>query len=328
MNTLKITVSCERKAALLNGLVLGETCEVEVSPESIGAEWPALVKYLDMSKETPRSFEIMVDAPTAESVKGWLEAKTAKRVADAQAKIEKYNGIIATMEAGAETYERMLGEPLKPLRIVTTNAQQSAHGLAAATYDGFVFDLPYVDTTWSWPTEEMRERAEAICERMDVARKSRIAQVEAANEIAFAAALPALLQAKADSEAKAAAAEVAKKEANKLKFAARLESGTWTKETSSYNEKRYGAWWVASIDFSSGSKGDYTFGDSSGKWGSAGELSIACAPGDFIAYGQKDLRRPDKSDHFVLQMRADGSMQSFDSKAEAYKAFKAAKVAA
>lgn len=321
MNTLKITVNCDRKAALLTGLILGETAEVEVSQETIGSEWPALVGLLDMSAVQPRAREITVAVPTAEAVKAWLEAQSEARAAKERENQERLTSMGVEAERFADAEEAILLAPMTPSRKYASNAQVSQHGLpTCAMYDGFDRETTHYSTY-----DPKTERAKAACARITAARRANSVALDAANAAAFESALPALLAAKAEAEEKARLAEIAKKEANAIKFAARLASGQWTKETGSYNEKRYGAWWVARVDFASGAKGDYTFGESSGNWGKASELSVDCRPGDFIAYGQKDLRRPDKSDHYVLRMRADGSMESFDSKADAYKAFKASK---
>src|ERR1700735_3192611 len=133
MNTLKITVFCDRKAALLNGLILGETCEVEVSPETIGTEWPRLVKLLNMSVTPPAlprdggypgwGISVEVAAATPEAVKAALEKLVEWEEEQEDGEKRKREAEVAAMEAGAELYERMLTEPLTAAGVAATAAQ-------------------------------------------------------------------------------------------------------------------------------------------------------------------------------------------------------------
>lgn len=112
---------------------------------------------------------------------------------------------------------------------------------------------------------------------------------------------------KARAEA-AAAAEAERKAQHKALCASRLESGEWSKEFSSYNERRYGAWWGAKVTFD-GAKAVYDFNaaTSDATHGNAGTVTIPCRPGEVIAYGQKDLRKG-RGENNLLMMRKDGSM--------------------
>lgn len=329
MNTLKITVKIDQKAALLAGRILGATAEVEVSPESIGDQWPALVAALDMST-TPPAAKLTVDDPTPEAVRAVLVAQANQQAADAAkaksdlaARIAAAESEVAAMESAAEA------------QMTPATLQPSAFGrddLYGYTFPGFARELPRLSFGVSaggyrFGVSDLGEDAYlALMARVTPILERSAAEVSDANRKALALALPELERQKAEKDAadaeKKAADLVARKAANKIKFAARLESGYWEKETGSYNEKRHGAWWCATVDFSGGAKGVYNFGESTGSWGKDGILRVRCAPGDFIAYGQKDLRRPDKSDHYILRMRADGSMEDMGTKAEAYKAYR------
>lgn len=94
--------------------------------------------------------------------------------------------------------------------------------------------------------------------------------------------------------------------------AKRLATGYWEKDTPDYNEKRHSAYWCAKVSFPSGPKPVYSWGESTGTWGRAGLLRVECKPGDIIAWGQKDLRRPEKSANNLLLMLENGRMQSLE----------------
>lgn len=109
---------------------------------------------------------------------------------------------------------------------------------------------------------------------------------------------------KAQAEAKA-------KVARKALYASRLESGEWSKDFGSYNERRYGGWWGATVSFD-GAKAVYDFSaaESDATYGNAGTVTIPCKPGDVIAYGQKDHRKANGSENTILFMHADGRMET------------------
>lgn len=99
-----------------------------------------------------------------------------------------------------------------------------------------------------------------------------------------------------------------------------------TRETHSYNQRRYGKPWIAKVDFSGGPKGDFSFGEWAGDHynGGAGVLEIAANPGDIIAIGQKDFRKASNSapDFFVVD--AAGNLNGIGDKGSAYKHYKSA----
>jgi hypothetical protein len=91
-----------------------------------------------------------------------------------------------------------------------------------------------------------------------------------------------------------------------------------TQETSVYNDRRYGRPWIAKVDFTESAKGEFTFGDWCGQNGSEGILMIDAHPGDIIAIGQKDTRKPGYGSHDYHYVSESGSLGSV-SKAEAFK---------
>ena len=92
-----------------------------------------------------------------------------------------------------------------------------------------------------------------------------------------------------------------------------------TRTTRPYNERRYGQPWIATVTFASDGKASFAWG----KWitdraGDAGLLILEAEPETCIAIGQKDHRRPSKSqaDYYIVQ--ANGDLLPLTSKVDAY----------
>lgn len=94
-----------------------------------------------------------------------------------------------------------------------------------------------------------------------------------------------------------------------------------TVDTNIYNQRRYGRPWIAKVDFSKSTKGDFSWGDWTGDHynGGAGILSISANPGDIIAEGQKDFRKPQNSAPDYSVVAADGELEYIGDKGAAYK---------
>jgi len=92
-------------------------------------------------------------------------------------------------------------------------------------------------------------------------------------------------------------------------------------ETASYNQRRYGKPWIAIVDFSESTKGDFSWGDWTGDHYNGGEgvLSINATPGDIIAKGQKDNRQPKNSAPDFYVVGTGGELKSIGDKGAAYK---------
>jgi hypothetical protein len=91
-------------------------------------------------------------------------------------------------------------------------------------------------------------------------------------------------------------------------------------DTSSYNQRRYGKPWIAVVDFSKNAQGEFKFGEWVGDWrnGSKGVLIITASTGDIVARGQKDNRNNRNSAPEFYKVAGDGTLERFDSKADAY----------
>ena len=94
------------------------------------------------------------------------------------------------------------------------------------------------------------------------------------------------------------------------------------KNTNTYNERRYGNPWIALVDFTNNSKGDFQFGEWIGQKGEAGVLKIDVLPGDIVAEGQKDYRNPKNSVPVFYLVDRNGDLMPLDSKADAYQEWK------
>lgn len=93
--------------------------------------------------------------------------------------------------------------------------------------------------------------------------------------------------------------------------------------TNSYNDRRYGKPWIARVDFSQDPQGKFLWGDWIGQPGEGGELSIEASPGDVVASGQKDFRKPRNSAPDWYTVGSDGELISHASKIEAVRAARA-----
>lgn len=90
-------------------------------------------------------------------------------------------------------------------------------------------------------------------------------------------------------------------------------------ETNSYNDRRYGKPYIATIDFDVDPKGAAKFGIWIGSEGYAGILQLECQPGDVLMRGQKDNRNPRYSAPDYGFVNVDGSVTWGLTKAAAYK---------
>ena len=92
------------------------------------------------------------------------------------------------------------------------------------------------------------------------------------------------------------------------------------RKTGIYNERRYGAPWIAKVTFEDG-KIKYDFGRWIGDKGREGLLVLDnMNPGDLFARGQKDFRNPKHTENDLYELQADGLGLSI-SKVDAYKKF-------
>ncbi len=288
-NSLSISVRIDQQAALLAGRVLGPTAEITISPDTIPADlWPVIVGALDMLATPPAVSRPIADGcglpPLADATPEALCA-AVRAVLDAAAVRAAERA--ARLEAEVTAYESDGIDRQRPIEA------------GGYTWEKWV---PRYISEYDRTPEQLariaarREIVAAECERHNAAEMPAVEAARAAEAARRAE------QEAADKAAKAAA--------EAAKAARHLESGFWEMETPAYNERRHGSYWCASVSFPSGPKPVYAWGESTGKWGRAGLLRVSCKPGDVIAWGQKDLRRPDRSEHELLLMLPDGHMKA------------------
>jgi hypothetical protein len=94
-----------------------------------------------------------------------------------------------------------------------------------------------------------------------------------------------------------------------------------TKNTKSYNDRRYGKPWIARVDFNASAKGEFAWGNWTGQNGGEGVLSINAHAGDIIAIGQKDNRFHSYVRMDFLVVTENGELMSLGDKGAAYKYF-------
>jgi len=303
MNTLKLSVSTDQKAALLNGLVLGPRVEIAVTPADFPAEhWAVLVSALNLHT-TPATVGHLNGAIVAvsDATPAALAAALAQVIA---AKAEREATELAD-------YTRLFAAWQADPVVAVKRPSQRINGVV-----------------YEWDEHEVRYFSEyslpSILNRVehDATKAAVIARITPEIDAHNAPHLAEIARLTAEQAIVSAAVKV---ESDRLKViakaeraAARLASGYYERDTDTYNERRYSSPWIAKVTFPSGAKPDYSFGDSTGRWGAAGLLRIECTPGEIIAWGQKDLRRPGNSEHTLLVMTASGEMRIVD-KTEAFR---------
>lgn len=91
-------------------------------------------------------------------------------------------------------------------------------------------------------------------------------------------------------------------------------------DTSSYNDRRYSRPWIARVDFAADPQGKFLWGQWIGQPGESGILMVDAEPGQIVARGQKDFRKPRNSATDWYQVGSDGSLICLErGKSEAYK---------
>lgn len=310
-----IRVSVDRKAALLRGLDLRDQVTVEVAAETFGDSWKPLVELLDMSGPVPvLSGAIRIEEPTAEAVKVALAMHLERRGEAAREALDKLR------EAVDARRRTVAEEPVE-----TMLYGEGPHAPIGSRYKGFQRPLHYIETTHRYTgltlNQEQQKEWEKLAEEAKDLEKANNAQIREMNRVALEAALPDLIAAHEERMAEIAREAEAREAKEREECAKRVSTGYWEIETDSYNSRRYGAPWCAQVTGLSGSDLVYSWGDSTAKHGSEGLLRVRCKPGEIVAWGQKDLRGKN-SEHHILRMREDGSMEPI-SKTTAYRHFAA-----
>jgi hypothetical protein len=304
VKTLNVRVFIDQKAALLRGKILGDSSEIELGADTlVGLNEnirTALVGALEM-----KTGEIPTLSGLVEGMRVRLSDNTP------EALIEEVTRIVSESAAFRKKREdRVLAKLAEPLEADIVRIPSKNYGYEWERWD---IDNELTSSFSSLRSglsheqnNRLNERANAVWEVIKKHNDDHASAISEAKDKAAEAEAEAEAKAKAEAEAEAI------REGER-----RLKEGIWRMGTGGYNHHRYGAYWCAKITFPSGPKPEYKWGESTGKWGEAGMLEVPCSPGEIIAYGQKDNRRPDKSKRVFLLMGKDGTMTEID-KNEAY----------
>lgn len=307
--TMTIEVNMDIKGALLQGRQVREWEPVEVSPAGLGEHWPAMVAGLDVSVTPPRLRNIagLVDATEVELLDRYRANADAADRAD-----REVSERIDRMTQGLAVEAAVIGPRIEGTEIVGwRHGETRLLGLTLADPSGvrLAGKLPvYAPTDGALARAAYDRYTEAI-QSLELVVTRVNDDLLAARRSEWQSSLDDAVVAESVRQAKVRA-EIAESEARRN--AERLRTGWWEMETGSYNERRMGKPWCALVTFPSGPKAQYEFGESSGAWGQAGVMRVPCRPGDVVAWGQRDLRRADRSQHNIAVMEADGSMREVD----------------
>jgi hypothetical protein len=297
----------DRKAALLAGHELPAQPKMSVTSDQAGESWHMIVSYLQVHDDGSATCTLPLREPT---VAGLIAA-----CHEAQARDEAgWQAVTAEAEAALAAYAAAMQAPLPARADLPVRDPTGTH------IYGYVQGV--LAPSMPWPSAyDIRvtpaRREDPVFGRLKAAAGALAARVESENRAIADAARPALQQAWEERQAIAAAAakqEAAEKAQRAVERAARrLQTGFWERETRPYNDRRYGAPWCARV---TGVKARtelvYKWGDSTARHGDSGLLRVRCAPGEIVAWGQKDLRKPSNSEHHLLLMAEDGSMSVID----------------
>jgi hypothetical protein len=311
------------------GLDLPPHVTVDVTPEVIGSDlWPVLIDSLDIATPPSLNGEVMIATATAEAVRDALREWASRKRDKALESLDSLRGQFKDFLAAAKA-------PPTPCACFLPPIVRNEVGPETATYKGVQRVLP--ETSWDFQrwnglrehlTTEEQAEVDMICAEIDRLTAESHEEIRALNAALLEAALPALRQAKAEADAEALHRRVAAAEADANARArvreARLASGYWKLNVGAYNPRRYSAPWCARVTGTK-ARGElvYEFCDSTARHGSSGMLRAPCKPGEIVAWGQKDMRNPSRSDHVLLVMGDDGGMTEID-RTEAFKMLSAA----
>lgn len=293
----------DRKAALLAGHEIGPHPFIEAAPADFGEAWPQVVAALNLNNDGSGVLNASLPVPTIEAVAAAAKAR-AERAAD------RLTDLMADIRSATEAL--LNAEPVQIERHFWDDQARKLGPYAGYTVPSINVPSLYDtrnEAAGGWAGIIETPEYKAMC----AAKEALGDRAKAADIAARDAAMPALIAAAEEKsrrqQQEAADAAAAKEIAIADRAAKRLETGYWESETGAYNDRRYGKPWCARVTHvDSRGKLVYEWGEWSGRYGSNGLLRVACKPGEIIAYGQKDNRKPNRSDNTLLRMRDDGRM--------------------
>jgi hypothetical protein len=277
---MKVIVEQDRKAAIRAGVEPVEQYEVEVDLQTLTPEQRE--KLAEIGPKIP-GYKFMVIRGEASEIQAGLQAVIDAEIAEQ---------IKRTAEQESYTMECLSWERTV---VATPTDKKSEEGVEWSDY-GMNVPLPYHHRC-ARPESTDRKYAElqAECERLTAE--------------AQAAVQPQIDVARTERERKNQEQAEADRLAVAAIYARRLETGVVKIPITRNNRAEWGEPWIAKVTSRNGRKPDYDF--SSGSYDTAtATLSIPCKPGDVIAYGQKNYRKPKKTIHIIERMTETGKLIS------------------
>lgn len=313
----------DRKLALLAGYEIGATCTVEVDMASLDADdRVTLVQALELHDDGTATLPLVVSLPEVGSILAAVHKAAADEAAKAATRERGWRELLGEFAGAAAVIEQLA--PVQAEKVLYDD-----NGIRIGRYAGW--KVPdYRAPSWydGRATGRSRQEVDSTPEYRAYreAEQALEARAKALDEAARQAALPAALEAWREEQRvaaeKAAAAEAKREERLNAEAAERLASGYWERETGPYNHRRYGKPWCARVTgVDARGKLVYEWAEWTGRIGAAGVLRAACRPGEIVAWGQRDGRRADRSDHELERMDEAGRMHRI-SVVEAVKALR------
>ena len=273
---MKITCSQDRSAAIAAGIEPAANGKIEVE--------------INLSDLTPAQRKVLVDIDARGASITVIAGTAEEVVARLQECLDVQAAIAARERADYAKFQSDCDEWCRTA-VVTPASGQMQMGISYAT-----FDFPSLPThRYAYPQFVLDRRAALELERIEK------------NANALAAVQPQIDAAAARAARAAADAEALAKQIRHETHTKRLETGIVEVELSRGSRSEWGEPWIATVSTRNGRKPEYDF--TGGRYDAATEtLSIPCKPGDTIAWGQKNYRKPRKTIHNVRTMREDGSL--------------------
>lgn len=268
---MKITVRGNQQQQIIDGVEPFETAEVDVALDAL----------------TPEQRVILAGNPTLTVVRANAESVVAelqRRVDEAAA--QQAREVERAQKHNEDARQRCADATLTETAVSSAGVSYIRYGCPSIS-DYFVAD------------RAVRELVRTTVERLtaEAAAKSAAAKAAVQDQID-----EALAQRRIEEEAEAAA----EAEAKRLRKAERLSSGIVTIPWSRDDRREWGDPWIAKVEAGNG-KNNYDF--SEGTYDLSTEtLRIPCVPGEVIAYGQKNHRKPRRTCHEIKKMNADGGL--------------------
>ena len=248
---------------------------------------------IDLTALTPQQRAKLADGWSGRLVEGTL-AEVASELQRAVDEDEKKRTSIARELADTRAQ-------IAASRIVTGNGASEYFGGSRCVVRWLTWgvECPYLSTY-----SDLHEEAEKVITPLRAEAERFTAEAKAA---AMAAAKPEI-DAAIKAQAEAEAAEHAEKAARfAAKLARRAEIGAVEIEISR-GDRDLGTPWGAKVSCGHG-KDDYDFAAATYDLGTE-TLTIRCAPGDVIAWGQKNFRKPKRTVHERRRVKADWRLET------------------